>query len=197
MIRTLPACAAAAWLATACASPQSPLMRPVMLLNVTPVADSALVVFLRESNPCDGGDPFRIVDDAGRFLGEAIPNSKFEVRMPPGHHAFFAWQPNGDLPRDLYPDANQVGALEADLGAGRTYTVEVSIANDTHGVRKTCFGYQFLALHFVDATTPSVAEALDNAAPFLPDVVKGQAAVEQDRTSVSAHIALGMRKLDR
>lgn len=193
----LGACALAAMLATACATPHSPLMRPVMLLNVTPPADSALVVFVRESNPCDGGDPFRVVDDTGRFLGEAIPNSKFEVRMQPGHHAFFAWQPNGDLPRDLYPDANQVGALDADLEAGRTYTVDISITNAPHGVRKTCFAYQFLALHFVDATSPAEAEVLDNAAPFMADVAAGQAAIERDRTSVSAHIALGMRKLSR
>ena len=114
-----------------------------------------------------------------------------------GHRAFFAWQPYGDLPRDLYPDANQVGALEADFQDGKTYTVDVSITNATHGVRKTCFGYQFLALHFVDPRTPTVAEVLDRAAPFTPDAAAGQAALERDRTGVSAHITLGMQKLNR
>jgi hypothetical protein len=191
------ACVLAAGLSTACASRQSPLMRSVMLLDTTAPPDSALVIFVRDSNPCDGGDPFRVVDDTGRFLGELIPSSKFSVRMATGHHAFFAWQPNGDLPRDLYPDVNQVGALEADFQPAKTYTVDVSITNATHGVRKTCFGYQFLALHFVDPTSPPVAAILDDATPFTPNAALGQAALEQDRKSVSEHIALGLQKLSR
>ena len=131
-------------LTAGCATRQSPLMRSVMLLDTTAPRESALVVFVRDSNPCDGGDPFRVVDDNGRFLGELVPSSKFAVRMEPGHHAFFTWQPHGDLPRDLYPDANQVGALSAELLPGKTYTVDVSIKNPTHEVRKTCFGYLFL-----------------------------------------------------
>jgi hypothetical protein len=203
MLRTRSAKAAlaasllAACLATACAARQSPLMRSVLLLDTTAPPDSALVIFVRDSNPCDGGDPFRLVDDSGRFLGELIPASKFSVRMEAGHHAFFAWQPHGDLPRDLYPDANQVGALGADLQAGKTYTVDVSIRNNTHGVRNSCFGYLFLVMHFVDPSTPSVGEVVDRATPFTPDPAKGQAALEQDRTDVSAHITLGLQKLNR
>ncbi len=180
-----------------CAGRQSPLMRSVLLLDTTAPHDSALVIFVRDSNPCDGGDPFRVVDDSGRFLGELIPASKFSVRMEAGHHDFFAWQPHGDLPRDLYPDANQVGAMSADLQAGKTYTVDVSIRNPTHGVRNSCFGYLFLVMHFVDPSTPSVSEVLDHATPFTPDAARGQAALEQDRTDVSAHITLGLQKLNR
>jgi hypothetical protein len=193
----LATCLLVAGLSTACATRQSPLMRSVLLLDTTAPPDSALVVFVRDSNPCDGGEPFRVVDDDGRFLGELIPASKFSVRVATGHHAFFAWQPYGDVPRELYPDANQVGALQAEFLPGKTYTVDVSITNATHGVRKTCFGYQFLSLHFVDPSTPSVAEVLDRAAPFTPDAAAGQAALERDRTGVSAHITLGLQKLNR
>jgi hypothetical protein len=181
----------------ACTNRASPLMRSVLLLDTTAPRDSALVIFVRDSSPCDGGDPFRVVDQSGRFLGELIPSSKFAVRVSTGHQAFFAWQPHGDVPRDLYPNANQVGALEADFQTGKTYTVDVSITNPTHGVGKTCFGYQFLALHFVDPSTPSEATVLDDATPFLPNAALGQAALEQDRTSLSEHIALGLQKLNR
>jgi hypothetical protein len=183
--------------AAGCASSQSSrLMRSSLLLDTTPPSDGALVVFVRDSNPCDGGDAFRIVDDGSRFLGETAPLSKFAVRLQPGHHAFFAWQPYGDVPRDLYPNANQVGAIEGDFEAGRTYVFEVAIRNDSH-VRKGCFAYLFLALHPVDAAAPATSELLQKAAPFAPDVAAGQAAVDQDRAGVDAHIALGMRKLAR
>lgn len=190
-------CLLLAGAATACATRQSPLMRSVLLIDTTAPPTSALVIFVRDSNPCDGGDPFRVVDESGRFLGELVPSSKFPVRMEAGHHDFIAWQPHGDLPHDLYPDANQVGALGADLQAGKTYTIDVSIKNATHEVHKACFAYQFLVMHFVDPSTPSVSEVLDRAAPFLPDVARGQAALEQDRTDVSTHIALGLQKLAR
>jgi hypothetical protein len=178
-----------------CAGQRSPLMKSVMLLDTTAPPDSALLVVMRDSNPCDGGDPFRVVDDGGRFLGELTPHSKFAIRLPAGHHALFAWQPFGDLPTDLYPNANQVGALEGDFEAGKTYTAEVSVNNPTHAVRKTCFGYLFLSIHFVDPSSPTVSEELSNAEPFTPDFVAGTAAVEKDRANVSAHIAMGMRKL--
>jgi hypothetical protein len=181
---------------TSCGSSQaSHLMRSSMLLDTTAPADAALVVFVRDSSPCDGGDPFRVVDDGARFLGETEPLSKFGVRVPPGHHAFFAWQPHGDLPRDLYPNANQVGAAEGDFEAGRTYAFEVSIRNDPHGVRKGCFAYLFLALHPIDPAAPSTSELLQKAAPFTPDVAAGQAAIDQDRAAAQSHIDLGMHKL--
>jgi hypothetical protein len=180
-----------------CAAQQSPLMHSSMLLETTAPPGSALVVFVRDSSPCDGGDPFRLVDEQYRFVGESTPSSKFAVRLPPGEHAFFAWQPHGDLPRDLYPHANQVGALQANLEAGRTYTVEVRITNDPHGVRKTCFAYQFLSLRMVSPDDPAMAEVLGKAMPQTPDVALGQAAVDADRAATEAHVALGMQKLSR
>ena len=172
-------------------------MHSAMLIDTNAPPGSALVVFVRDSNPCDGGDPFRLVDEQYRFLGESVPSSKFAVRMPPGEHAFFVWQPNGDLPRDLYPQANQVGALQANLEAGRTYTVAVSITNATHGVRKTCFAYQFLALRMVNPEDPEMADVLAKAQPLVPDVALGQATIDREHAAAEAHVALGMRKLGR
>ena len=180
-----------------CASQQSKLMHSAMLLDTTPPAGAALVVFVRDSSPCDGGDPFRLVDDQYRFIGESVPSSKFAVRVPPGEHAFFAWQPYGDLPRDLYPSANQVGALQSEFEAGKTYTVEVSITNATHGVRKTCFAYQFLALRMVNPEDPEMKDVLGKAMPLTPDVAAGQATVNREHAAVEAHVALGMSKLGR
>jgi hypothetical protein len=180
-----------------CAAQQSKLMHSTLLIDTTAPATAAIVVFVRDSSPCDGGDPFRLVDDKERFVGESVPSSKFAVRVPPGEHAFFAWQPNGDLPADLYPSANQVGALQLELEAGKTYTVEVSITNATHGMRKTCFAYQFLALRQVNAADPDMADILAKAQPLTPDVVAGQATVDREHAGVEAHIALGTRKLGR
>ncbi len=168
-----------------------------MLLDPTPPADAALLVFVRDTTPCDGGDPFRIVDSESRFIGESTPASKFAVRVTPGVHSFFAWQPHNDLPADLYPNANQVGALSGDFAAGKTYTIEVSLANHLHGLRKTCAAYEWVALHIVDADNPAVAEVLARASPFAPDVVAGQNAVNADLKGVAAHIELGQRKLGR
>jgi hypothetical protein len=180
-----------------CAAQQSKLMHSSMLLDTTPPPGAALVVFVRDSSPCDGGDPFRLVDEQYRFIGESVPSSKFAVRVPPGEHAFFAWQPNGDLPRDLYPSANQVGALQSEFEAGKTYTVEVSITNATHAVHKTCFAYQFLALRMVNPDDASVSDVLNKALPLTPDVVAGQATVNREHAAVEAHVALGMSKLGR
>lgn len=183
--------------ATACASSGSKLMRPAMLLDTTAPADAALVVFVRASDPCDGGEPFRIVDTQHRFIGESTPSTKFAVRIPPGPHEFFVWQPFGDIPRDLHPEVNQVGALQGDFQAGQTYTVEVKITNAAHGVRKTCFAYQWLAMHRVDPGEPRIADALAKALPLVPDAARGQAAVEAEPRVVQEHIDLGKQKLNR
>jgi len=92
----------------ACLTPKRALMSPISALDVDPPADGALVVFVRESSPCDGGEDFRVVDEGARFLGDSAPASTFAVRLPPGRHEFFAWQPSGDLPPDQFPFVNQV-----------------------------------------------------------------------------------------
>jgi hypothetical protein len=181
---------------TACLSPKLPLMAPVSALDVTP-SDSAVVVFSRESSPCDGGEAFRLVDDRVRFLGDSAPASKFAVRIPPGRHAFFAWQPSGDLPPDQFPFVNQVGAVEADFASGRVYYVTIAIANDRFGIRKTCSNYQWLALRLTDSGDPDLKRTLSDAQAWVPDTAAGQRVVDAERDEVVRHIELGKRKLRR
>jgi hypothetical protein len=182
--------------AAGCAKRESGLMRNAVLLDTTPPPGGAMVVFVRDGTPCDSGDPFRIVDDERRFVGESTASSKFAVGVPAGHHAFFVWEPHGVLPPDQYPEANQVGALGADFEAGKTYTVEVSIKHGAlHSMRNTCSNYHVLEMHFVDPQSPDVADELEKAEPYTPDLYAGQTAVNQDQRNVAAYIELGMRKL--
>lgn len=179
----------------ACLTPQPALMFPVASLDTRAPPDAARIVFVRESSPCDGGAPFRIVDAGLKFLGDSPPASKFTVLVPAGHHAFFAWQPSGDVPPDLYPWANQVGALEGDFAAGRTYYVAVSIANGRFALRKTCDNYQWLALRRVDPADAEVERVIASARAWVPDVSAGQRAVDSDRTETARHVALGEQAL--
>lgn len=181
----------------ACLSPKLALMAPVSALDVNAPGDAALVVFVRESSPCDGGEAFRLVDDGLRFLGESAPASKFTVRLPAGHHAFFAWQPSGDLPPDQFPFVNQVGAVEGELAAGHVYYVSVAIANDRFGIRKTCSNYQWLALRSVDPGDADLKHVMASAQAWVPDTAAGQRVVDADRDEVVRHIELGKRKLRR
>jgi hypothetical protein len=180
-----------------CLPPKLALMASVPALDVSAPADAALVVFVRESSPCDGGEAFRIVDENVRFFGDSAPASKFTVRLPPGHHAFFAWQPSGDLPPDQFPFVNQVGAVAVDLAAGQTYYVTVAIANDRFGLRKSCSNYQWLALRLVDPGDADLKRALPDAQAWVPDTVAGQRVVDAERDEAIRHIELGKRKLRR
>jgi hypothetical protein len=184
--------------AAGCAKRESALMRPAPMLDTTPPSGSALVVFVRDSTACDSGDPFRIVDEQRRFLGESTPSSKFTARVEAGRHAFFVWEPHGVLPHDQFPEANQVGAVGADFEAGKTYTVDVSIQRDNLArMRNTCSEYHNLALRLVDPRSADVADELEKAQPYAPDLSAGQVAVNQDDANVTTYIALGWRKLGR
>ena len=179
----------------ACATPKPAFMIPVASLDTRAPSDAAEVVFVRGTSACDEGAPFRIVDERLTFLGDSPPGSVFAVRVAVGHHAFFAWQPAGDIPPEEYPWANQVGAVEGDFAAGRTYTVAVSIVEGRFALRKTCDHYQWLALRFVDAADPGVARLIASAQAWVPDVPGGQRAVDADRTEVARHVTLGMQVL--
>jgi hypothetical protein len=170
-------------------------MAPVASLDTRAQPDAARVVFVRESSSCDGGEPFRLVDDGLKFLGDSPPASKFAVRVAVGHHTFFACQPSGDIPPEQYPWANQVGVMEADFAAGRTYYVAVSIANGRFALRKTCDNYQWLALRMVDPADAEVARLIASAHAWLPDFAGGQRAVDSDRAEVARHVTLGMQAL--
>jgi len=181
----------------ACVAPKSAFMVPVASLDTAAPRDAALVVFVRESSSCDERGPFRVVDEGLKFLGDSPPASKFAVRVPAGHHAFFVWQPSGDLDPVQYPFANQVGALEGDFAAGRTYVVAVSIANARFAVRKTCNKYEWLALQMADPADTGVAHGIAETQALVPDADAGQRAVDSDQSEVARHVTMGMRALRR
>lgn len=54
-----------------------------------------------------------IIDERGRFLGDALPNGCFAVQVPAGEHLFISW-------------AENTAAVRATLAPGKTYFVEVS-----------------------------------------------------------------------
>jgi hypothetical protein len=179
----------------ACVTAKPAFMVPIASLDTRAPPDTALVVFVRESSTCDGGEPFRLVDERLKYLGDSPPASKFAARIAVGHHAFFAWQPSGDIPPEEYPQANQVGVVEGDFAAGRTYYVAVNIDNGRFALRKTCDNYQWLALRMVDPADAGVARVIASAHAWMPDVSAGQRAVDSDRREVARHVTLGMRTL--
>jgi hypothetical protein len=181
----------------ACVTQKSAFMLPVASLDTVAPPDAALIVFVRESSSCDEKAPFRLVDERQRFLGESPPASKFAARVAPGHHAFFVWQPSGDLDPVQFPFVNQVGAMEGDFVAGRTYYVAVSIANARFAVRKTCNRYEWLALRMVDPSDAGTAHAIAEAHALVPDAAAGQRAMDSDRSEVARHVTMGIRALRR
>jgi hypothetical protein len=56
---------------------------------------------------------FAILDQTGRWWGDAVAESHFAVAIPPGQYMFVGW-------------AENTAALTADLAPGRVYYVEVS-----------------------------------------------------------------------
>jgi hypothetical protein len=126
---------------TACVTSMPAFMAPIASLDTRAPGDAAQVVFVSESSACDGGEPFRLVDERLNYLGDSPPASKFSVHIAAGHHTFFAWQPEGDIPPEEYPQANQVGVVEGDFAAGQTYYVAVGIRNGHFALRKSCDNY--------------------------------------------------------
>jgi hypothetical protein len=179
----------------ACVTPMPAFMAPVASLDTRAPLDAAEVVFVRESSPCDGGEPFRLVDERLNYLGDSPPASKFSVRITAGHHTFFAWQPEGDIPPEEYPQANQVGVVEGDFAAGRTYYVAVGIRNGRFALRKSCDNYQWLALRMLDPADARVARVIASVHAWKPDAPAGQRAVDSDREDAARHAALGMQAL--
>jgi hypothetical protein len=179
----------------ACATAEPAFMLPVATIDTVAPPDAARIVFVRESSACDQGEPFRLVDERLQYVGDSPPGSKFAVLVAPGHHAFFAWQPLGDVPPEQYPLVNQVGGLQGDFAAGRTYYVAVSIENGRFALRKTCEPYQWLALRAVDPADPGTARVLAGAKAWVPDGGAGQRAVDADRSEVARHVTLGMQAL--
>lgn len=76
-------------------------------------SDRATVVFVRPSGYAPGL-VVTILDDGGRFIGDALASSYFVHRTAPGEHTFIGW-------------AENTSALSANVEAGKIYFVEVEV----------------------------------------------------------------------
>ena len=110
-------------------------MRPAPTASLTeaPAPGLARVVFLHGSASDEHGvGTVRVVDEAGRFLGDSVPDSWFSADVQPGAHAFFGWLTfaSGELPAPrgcacVLHECWWVAAARAELEAGRTYYIWV------------------------------------------------------------------------
>jgi hypothetical protein len=73
--------------------------------------DKAIVVFSRPSR-LSFLMSFKILDETGSWLGDAVAESSFAVALPPGEHLFVGWAANTE-------------AIHATLAPGRIYYVRV------------------------------------------------------------------------
>jgi hypothetical protein len=77
-------------------------------------ADKAAVVFVRPSGMAFAMK-FAILDQQGKWLGDAVAKSQFGVLLPPGEYMFVAW-------------AENTAALKATVAPGKRYFVRVDPA---------------------------------------------------------------------
>jgi hypothetical protein len=195
-VRIAPLLAPLTFILSACVTPVESHMHPVASLDPDSRPDAATVVFVRAPNACDEGSPFIVIDEAGDFVGESAPGTKFSFRMAPGQHSFVTWQPYGEIHSETYPNVNQVGVVSGSFEAGRWYVVEVKMANSPTAVRHSCARYPWLAMRLVD---PSRDEELAIAAanPIEADHSAGQAEINASPSELQRHLAMGREKLAR
>lgn len=173
-------------------------MHAVAELNPDARPDAATVVFVRAPNACDEGSPFIVIDEAGEFVGESAPGTKFTFHLAPGQHSFVTWQPYGEIHSETYPNVNQVGVVSASFEAGRWYVVEIAIANSPMAVRHSCARYPWLAMRLVDPSRDEeLAMALAAATPVEADLAAGQAEIDAAPADLQRHLAMGREKLAR
>jgi hypothetical protein len=89
----------------------SDLMRPAAATPLKPAAGEATLVFFRPSRFGFTAN-FSIYDAKGTYFGEAVADSYFAVRLPPGGYTILA-------------EGENTTALYAQVAAGKTYYVEV------------------------------------------------------------------------
>jgi hypothetical protein len=119
-------------------------------------AGSATVIFVRPSGYA-GGIKTTILDEHGGFLGDSLPESQFSVAVPAGKHLFVSW-------------AENTGALQADLAAGKTYYVEVAPRMGAFSAR-----VHLLAVTPRTKSWAKLPEWLRESRHYVPDPRSGQA----------------------
>jgi hypothetical protein len=162
-----------------CGAASSPYMRasePPQPLRAA--ADSALVVFVRPSGFAYGVGA-NILDENGRFLGDAMAQSHFAVVMPPGRHMFAVWAENTD-------------AVGAELAPGRVYYVEVM---PTMGA----FSAQ-MHLRAIKPSLPSwqhLQEWLTRSKQLIADMAAGQSNLDRRPQDVAERMRRARERLSR
>lgn len=145
-------------------------MRPVTgPLAIQPENDRATVVFVRPSSFGAAIKP-TIVDERGRFMGDAEGNTFFVSQVEPGPHLFFVW-------------AENTGPMMANLLPGRVYFVEVAIRPGAWTARA-----HLLAIAPRTAQWGNVREWLRDAEPRVPDLASGNAYLAERRDDVAERI---------
>lgn len=151
-------------------SASSEFMRPVAAPTaVKAAADEATVVFVRPSG-FGGALKQTILDGKGRFLGDALPSSRFAVKMAPGEHTFIVW-------------AENTNAVKASLAAGKVYFVEVSLSMGALSARA-----DLLPIKPGTEAWRSLDEWLADTEVFDPDTAGGQAYLEERKEDVEERI---------
>jgi hypothetical protein len=97
--------------AVGCAGSSDHMLEVVATKPISAPADKAKVVFLRPSG-LGFAINFSILDQEGKWLGDAVAESHFAVELPPGEYMFVGW-------------AENTAALKATLAPGRVYYVKV------------------------------------------------------------------------
>jgi hypothetical protein len=125
------------------------------------------VVVTRPRSPCDNSDRITIVDETGRFVGEAIAGGRFEVSFAPGAHALYAWDREQvawvrqRIP--LYDNAGGVRLHIVDGGGVATLIVARPTAAKGHG-----HGCNTLApISLFLAKPDEIDEVLDETTPLV------------------------------
>jgi hypothetical protein len=127
--------------------------------------DAALVVFVRPSSFA-AGYVIPIIDDQGRFLGEAGAKTHFAVVARPGDHMFVAWRENTTF-------------LRARLLPGKTYFVEVATKPGMFQART-----HLLAVAPRTKSWAKLPDWMHDTEEQAPDLEAGQRSLDADRDAV-------------
>lgn len=155
----------------------SDFMKPAQSSSIQrPAAGKALVWIARPSR-VGSSMTFTLMDERGRFLGEALPGTRFAVLMDPGEHMLIVWS-----------EGQQ--AMKATLAPGKTYYVHVT--------PKIGMWKAGAAIYPVKRNTErwNQKELWKRLQVLAVDAAKGQAHFESMREEVDAAVKGGMEAFE-
>jgi hypothetical protein len=141
---------------------------------------------------CDTSDYPTIVDENGRFVGNAGSNTSFVVRVMSGRHTFYAW-PNIDVRTARVPNYDPVGALAVDATAGGVSRVAIVIPK---GRSLRCEAtFELVAGGESDGARAEFEAWTRDAMLVEPDIEAGVDDLRRNASVVCAHLEAGRRRL--